>query len=389
MRSRVLLTGVLGLLILRMYVQIASGCVGRINQQAIGSAHLIMGSVTNQTFDIDLSNCNGLAQQRIQYLRGMVAVSGGAWAEAKLLFEANTNMPESGRDRLTLLGFGKALEGMGNHEAALEVWRQGDAEIFYSTQARALINARQWDDSIPLYEKSLEIDPTFVPALFGLGIAYRNENEWMLAQNIYERQIAVDPDNIDVRYHLGLAYLQSRNTQAAQAQAEAILMIEPTNMLGYLLQGHSARSAANYPEAVSWYEKLLLQPDARDRFLGYRFLGISAYGAQDYEAAVRYLTDGLDLMNAIEVSANDQAELLYYLGLSHAQLGHMQEAVSLLEKANLTLPTSTRYQLALGQLWEEVDDPEKARVVYENILLVEPKNQEAIEALAALATAEP
>jgi tetratricopeptide (TPR) repeat protein len=148
-------------------------------------------------------------------------------------------------------------------------------------------------------------------------------------------------------------------TAAAAAEAERTLKADPTYAPALMVSGLDQEKRGNYRQAAQCYEKVLarfplftpatknlailcferlgddtrayeLATKARQTFRDdpaiARTLGILAYRKQDYPKAVQFLREAGQ-------KQNDDAEVLYYLGLAQYQLKARAECMSSLQKA--------------------------------------------------------
>ena len=148
-------------------------------------------------------------------------------------------------------------------------------------------------------------------------------------------------------------------TAAAAAEAERTLKADPTYVPALMVSGLDQEKGGNYKQAAQCYEKVLarfplfapatrnlailcferLNDDTRAHDLATkarqtfrddpaiaRTLGILAYRKQDYPKAVQFLREAGQ-------KQNDDAEVLYYLGLAQYQLKARAECKSALQKA--------------------------------------------------------
>src|SRR3954463_12532879 len=61
-----------------------------------------------------------------------------------------------------------------------------------------------WREAIYRWERAIEIDPTYAPALNNLAVAYEHEGQLDKARQAYEKALAIDPNNVQVRQNYEL-----------------------------------------------------------------------------------------------------------------------------------------------------------------------------------------
>ena len=96
------------------------------------------------------------------------------------------------------------------------------------------------EELIALYKRTLEIDPNYAPALFGLAANYsaqassseRNRDEGIaLAREMYKKALAIDPDYARAHAGLGMvAVVHDQDLAAAAQHLERALALDPTDL---------------------------------------------------------------------------------------------------------------------------------------------------------------
>ncbi len=61
-----------------------------------------------------------------------------------------------------------------------------------------------WREAIYRWERAIEIDPTYAPALNNLAVAYEHEGQLDKARQAYEKALEIDPNNVQVRQNYEL-----------------------------------------------------------------------------------------------------------------------------------------------------------------------------------------
>jgi Tfp pilus assembly protein PilF len=61
-----------------------------------------------------------------------------------------------------------------------------------------------WREAIYRWERALEIDPTYTPALNNLAVAYEHEGQLDKARKAYEKALEIDPNNLQIRQNYEL-----------------------------------------------------------------------------------------------------------------------------------------------------------------------------------------
>ncbi|MGC4084144.1 MAG: tetratricopeptide repeat protein [Vicinamibacterales bacterium] len=54
------------------------------------------------------------------------------------------------------------------------------------------------------WERAIELDPTYAPALNNLAVAYEHEGQLDKARKAYERALEIEPNNLQIRQNYEL-----------------------------------------------------------------------------------------------------------------------------------------------------------------------------------------
>ena len=143
-------------------------------------------------------------------------------------------------------------------------------------------------------------------------------------------------------------------------------------------------NAGRYDEVI---QKLsALSASSRDPGEVAYLLGLSWYQKREYQHAVPYLQTVIRPGNEAPGNSpvvREYFECIQALGLSHYLLGHLIEAVPLLEQASARLPNNNELAYALGMACVQTRQPDKARSAFARMFRVE-----ADSAAAHLLTAQ-
>ena len=95
-------------------------------------------------------------------------------------------------------------DALAAYEAAIE---QGidHVEEVYSNIGVLYSDMRQGDEARRMYEKSLEVDPTYIPALFNLAALFEETGERQPAVDLYRQILSIDPTYWDALSRLAYA----------------------------------------------------------------------------------------------------------------------------------------------------------------------------------------
>ncbi|MBI3797557.1 MAG: adenylate/guanylate cyclase domain-containing protein [Deltaproteobacteria bacterium] len=210
---------------------------------------------------------------------------------------------------------------------AYDYYLRGQAYWWHITK-EANVQARQ------MYEKALELDPTYATAYVGLGGTYFMEWAWQWSQGphsfgqvvaLAQQAVTLDDSLPWAHIFLGVVYLWQKQHDQAVAEIERAIALDPNSADGYVWLAHVLKLAGRPAEAIELVEKAMrLNP----RYpVTYWFeLGMASLWAGRYEEAViafkRILTRNPDFLPAH-----------IHLAASYSELG--QEEVARTEAAEV------------------------------------------------------
>jgi tetratricopeptide (TPR) repeat protein/peroxiredoxin len=120
-------------------------------------------------------------------------------------------------------------------------------------------------ESIPYFERALQLSPDHVVALENLGNAYRQQKLWDEARKVLQHAVAVGPEDPGANYSLGMVFAQLDNSELARQYLQQALKFRPDypealNNLGVLYMRTQRRD-----EAVASFEKCIRVAPAFDQ----------------------------------------------------------------------------------------------------------------------------
>ncbi|MBI1763289.1 MAG: tetratricopeptide repeat protein [Acidobacteria bacterium] len=145
-----------------------------------------------------------------------------------------------------------------------------------------------------------------------------------------------------------------------------------------LAEARALFDAGRYDEVIQKLSASANPPTA-DREAAY-LLGMSWYQKREYQRAIPYLQTVLRAGNEAPGNSpiiREYRESIQVLGLSHYLLGHLAEAVPLLEQASAGLPNSHELSYALGMACIQTRQPDRARAAFARMFQVAPASAAA------------
>jgi Flp pilus assembly protein TadD len=167
------------------------------------------------------------------------------------------------------------------------------------------------------------------------------QNGYESAVSAYNSAINLNPYNPSV--YLSLANLQARQAKYDDALQTLGKTLQVKNnyldAVFLLSQVYAAKGDTNNAIVAA---KVAVQLNPQNSILLFQ-LGILDYNIKDYAGAIQAFTDAIKYQP-------DYANAKYFLGLSHARLNHMAEAITLFEELSLKNPDNQEVALILSNL---------------------------------------
>jgi tetratricopeptide (TPR) repeat protein len=213
-------------------------------------------------------------------------------------------------------------------------------------------------------------------------------NPAMRVVSSIREQVRQSPNDAILRVRLGEALGAAGRFDDAIEQFNAALQIDPEHIGAYLDLGIVAMLTGNYPDAVSYFERVAELTDSTQfrnvderRERAFYNLGLIAIEEERYEDAVGYLKEALRIRKSVSDS-------YYQLARAYQGLENPMGAIDNLEIALAFDPKYAEAHYLMGQLYMELDDPINASVHFYRAAQIKPDAEPPQEALAALGPAE-
>jgi predicted AlkP superfamily phosphohydrolase/phosphomutase/tetratricopeptide (TPR) repeat protein len=235
--------------------------------------------------------------------------------------------------------------------------------------------------SLAEWQKARELAPERADVAVGLGFALFQNGRPDEAKAEWERALAIDPRRVEAHVDLGnLAYERGDLDEAARRYADAITADSLfTDAYVNLGQVHIDRKA--FREAIDVLEqaKAIAPGNAAVRFR----LGIAIAQTGGREDAFAELKRALELDRELRVPVG------IWIGRVLARDGDLDAAVEQLETVVEIAPQDVEARLELGRVLVLAKKGQRAGQAYMQVLRLDPENEEAKAALAALAKSAP
>jgi tetratricopeptide (TPR) repeat protein len=209
----------------------------------------------------------------------------------------------------------------------------GVAEALFGISA-SLNDARNADVAILYLNLTLYLRPDFDLARVLIASRYEAMGKYDLANGIYARIQPTSPYYAMTQVQAAINDGRQGQIKAGIAKMKALSATVPQEADVWTALGDLLRSADQYSEAATAYDKAIAGTPAGDRrLIGlYYARGVSLERSNNWDGAER------DFRAALKLNP-DRADVLNYLGYSWVDKGeHLDEAVAMLEKARALRP---------------------------------------------------
>lgn len=223
-------------------------------------------------------------------------------------------------------------------------------------QASAHFRANRFAEAAQSYEAAASLDPAFVPAHQGLGVARMRMGNIRGAADAFRAAARLDPRSASIQVGLARALAQSGDREGAIGAYRMALSIEP----GRADAQRELASLNPGPDLSS------VRNEARAHFQAQRFV--------EAERAYRRLT---------QLAPNDGGAHAG-LGASLFALGLAPEAAAEYRRATEIDPRNAGFFAGLGAAHERARDLSAARAAYERALALNPSQPGALAGMARI-----
>ena len=232
------------------------------------------------------------------------------------------------------------------------------------------------DQALLILDDARTIDPNYYAIYNQRGLIYQYKGELDKAETAFKQALTIAPDDAVVRYNLAQVYLsQGKLDEALDMLAQGVAL-DPASAQLQLLYGKVLAVKGRLVEAEQALVKATeLAPLNASTWLN---LGQVYYLEKKFAEAI-------DTLNkAIELDPLGFPEAYFYLGRSHREAGHVDDARLNLTKAIKLAPDNADYHYWLARALIAAGENDAARTQLKRALELAPNHQEAKKALSAL-----
>ncbi|EAQ98949.1 XrtA/PEP-CTERM system TPR-repeat protein PrsT [Congregibacter litoralis] len=246
-------------------------------------------------------------------------------------------------------------------------------------RGRLLFDKGEYSLALEELNQVLGVLPEHTAALYLAATANLQQGNLATAERQLIKLVAEQPSNVPARLQLASVYLQRNDALATERVAREILQLEEKNIAAMRLLALALVAQGEYVESEQLYQQLAtLKPDSVEDRTGLGatqlLLGDTASGIVELEKAL-----AMDPKNA------QLRERLIGAYLASDRIDLAREAVAGYQSES---PDDTRPQIFAARFALQTGERDKAREIFESVLVKEPGNINANGGLAIMALNE-
>ncbi|GAB4838024.1 Protein CTR9 [Ancistrocladus abbreviatus] len=290
----------------------------------------------------------------------------------------------------TWVGKGQLLLAKGEVEqafAAFKIVLDGDHDNVPALLGQACVqfNRGRYSESLDLYKRALRAYPDCPGAVrLGIGFCRYKLGQFEKARQAFERVLQLDPENVEALVALGILDLQTNDADGIRRgmqrmqHAFEIYPYHPTS-LNYLAN-HFFFTGQHFLVEQLTETALAVTNHGLTKAHSYYNLARSYHSKGDCEKAGRYY------MASVKESSKPQEFVLPYYGLGQVQLklGDFRSALSNFEKVLEVYPENCETLKALGHIYVQLKQIDKAMEVLRKVTKIDPRDAQAFLDLGEL-----
>ncbi|HKP85790.1 MAG TPA: tetratricopeptide repeat protein, partial [Blastocatellia bacterium] len=215
-------------------------------------------------------------------------------------------------------------------------------------------------------------------ALFG-AVHFKQNGVWDNSVTLYRHVVEVAPQSSVSHSMLSRIYSDAGRPREAEAESLRALELDPANINAYMNLSYFARSSGKFDKAIEHIERAVstvsLGPVTRnDLATAYLNLGLLYYQQKDLDRAEA------NLLKSIEISPRPVA--WYHAGQFYFDQQRYEKAQAMFELVAAQVPRwFSPIYIKLGQTYESLRQPDRARIEYEKFLEFAPPESPDIKSV--------
>lgn len=209
------------------------------------------------------------------YAGTLVPVIGLVQVGSQAMADRYTYLPSIGIFIMVAWGFDELLTGRRWRETALGV---SAAAVLLVLSTCTGAQLRYWQNSVTLFEHTLEVTSNNHTAYNNLGIAYGRLGRYQEEMEAYKQAIRINPDSAEAQCNLGVVYIKLGDYDKAIKALKQALRIKPDYVYEYGNLGVAYFKLGSYEKAIEAFKQAVkIKPDLAETHYN---LGV-AYLASD------------------------------------------------------------------------------------------------------------
>ena len=313
-------------------------------------------------------------------LSGLVASNDEDWQKARSNFETVVKFkPE---DATSWFYLASAYDRLGDFVSAKNAYikvidlRSGYTEA-YKSLCVILMKMNEPENAIKYAVMANAIEPDDYIFHFVIGTAYMKLKEFQKSIEPFKRALDKEPDNIGTLNSLGTAYMAVGNSEDAIKCYKRALELRPNSPMAYYNIGSAYQIQQNHEEACIYLEKACELDDEDEVFK--TALAMSKTKLGYYEEASK-------IYKSLLLQHPEKENYKYNLVTCFEAMGDLQTAIKMLEgmvyvNQKFILPAQK-----LASLYIKTNQLNKAKEIYDNILLKGKVSAETFHQYAILSS---
>lgn len=312
-------------------------------------------------------------------LAGLTDVNLELWFTARTHFETVVKFePE---DATSWFYLAKCYEKLADFTSAKNAYikvieLRGEYMEAYQSLCIILLRLNEPLEAVKYAQRASELDAENYIYDFIIGTAYMKNKEFANAQEPLVKALEKDPDNLGTLNSLGTCYMaQGKSSEAIQTYKKA-LEINPKSVMAYFNIGSAYQIQQNHEKACEYLTKALeLEED--ESFL--TALAMSEVKLGRYESALKHYKQ-------LALMCPGKENYKYNIVTCYEALGEFQTAIKMLEEIVYINPKFILPAQKLASLYIKTNQLNKAKDIYDNILLKNKVSAEILHQYAILSS---
>lgn len=242
---------------------------------------------------------------------------------------------------LVRLRMGNHLQAIRDFDEAIRLAGEGSSEMIFGIGYQ-LSHAGKFNLAVQYYEKLLEKDPGFIPALGELAYCCDRNGDEHRAIDLYKAFLEEEPFDENSWYSLGVLLAKQRRIEDAMEAFDYALAIDSQYLSAYLSKANMLFEEALYEEAVKIYLDYAEMDSDYPEI--YYLIGECYENIGNSDKALYYYN--------IVLSFDDKhTDALLGIGAVHLQRQEYPESIFVLKKAFRNDPQNTEVMYSLAELY--------------------------------------